>query len=202
MEGSSSVVLFLAAGLVCAIFALVIFGSKITGLWQTACWSNTVTPFNEKLLYGSMMQTALGNMDKFSINIYTEGDDDKECLDKIYLLKADPSWTCPKACSQSSLDSDTIRWCQEECSKKCGTDKGYCIMLMPKATGWKDVLGWFATRNKPVIYSSGKYTLNFPTDVAGLDKGITPSSGIKCILFEKVESKTYNVVKKDSECNA
>lgn len=191
------------AGMFVAVFAIVLFFMYyIPSIGQTKCWSDTVQPFNEKLQFGSMMMSSLGSLESFSIRV--NKDKDEKCLDHIYFISRDRPWECSRACLKSELDKETIEWCEGECGKKCLKDESDCIVLIPKETGWKDVLGWFRTRNKPIIYGGGKYNLVFPTELAGIDKGITIESKSECIVFNRNDKETYQVSVSDkaSDCNA
>jgi|GEM_PF-3538421 len=196
--------LLTVAGAAFAIFALAIFVLVVVSFSQTVCWRDTTKPFNEKLVYGgSLLKPGLGNFEVFSIEIHKSDDPEKSCLHGIYFVDREKSYHCPQACGKSGLDSDTVEHCQEDCASKCGVGNGDCIVLVPKKAKWYDATNWFATRNKPIVYSSGKFELDFDAGLVGLDKGIKPDGGEICVLFSSSGKDSYSVVASSvrDDCN-
>lgn len=184
-------------GFAIIVVVIVFFVSEMIEFGQTDCWTKTESPFKEKLLYGYMLQPAIGGLNNFIIKLYL----DERCLEGIYFIERDKAHQCPLLCSVSKLDKSIIEECQQECYLKCGEREpncvedcggnGDCILLMPKKTSASEG-GWFVTRNKPYIYSSGDYKLNIPNELGVSGGGISPEDKVKCLIFERT-GDTYNI---------
>ena len=169
MTGITADVIKMGAGVFIGLFVLIIVYGMAASLGNTACWRNTVKDFSNKLTGYDVngLQSELGTKNEFYVNLPIA-----DCLNGIWFVDENNPAECDKACEEYGGSSSVVKNCKKDCFKKCGLEKGDCIVLIPVRTGneapWYKGYQWaaFWVANTPAVFSSNKYSFDF----SGLEK--------------------------------
>jgi len=158
----------LALAVFMGIIVFLIIVGIVATVGSTECWRNTFRDFNNKFAVStySMQKSSLGTEYEFIIRLPVGS-----CLKSVWFIERDKWSDCFDACSDEDFgfhgSHDAVEECKEDCSKKCGINKGDCIVLVPVRKGreaplhrsYEKFAFWVAPT--PIVYSSKDIELDF-----------------------------------------